>query len=86
MIFKSITLPLLFGLMVSAIDQADGQVVPKDLGAGKPAATKVDGVKLVPVKWAEYQKLVVPGEGQQFTLVDACNVVCTMQGELPACG
>lgn len=67
---------LSLGLVLFSTGIAHAQVVPKDLGAGKPAATKVDGVKLVPAKWAEYQKLVVPGEGQRFTLVDAWATWC----------
>lgn len=61
-------------LLTTSISQA--QVVPKNLGEGKPAATKVDGVRLVPAKWAEYQKIVIPGNGQRFTLVDAWATWC----------
>lgn len=55
-------------------------VIPKDLGSGKPAAKPADpaaeGVTLVPAKWSDFQKQVVPGAGKKFTLVDAWATWC----------
>lgn len=55
-------------------------VIPKDLGAGKPAAKPAEpaaeGVTLVPAKWSDFQKQVVPGSGKKFTLVDAWATWC----------
>ncbi|MFM1801641.1 MAG: hypothetical protein RJA81_993, partial [Planctomycetota bacterium] len=42
----------------------------------KPASDSADAVKLQPVKWADFQKLTVPGEGKKFTLVDAWATWC----------
>ncbi|MFM7319575.1 MAG: TlpA family protein disulfide reductase [bacterium] len=71
-----IQIMLFAGIALISSNWLRAQVVPKDLGSGKPAATKVDGVKLIPVKWAEYLKQTVPGEGQRYTLVDAWATWC----------